>query len=312
MKEITTTQREKLPFRKTKFGSKLFYTISSPFNLVMCIVLFVFSTSFIIALLWGLLTSFKGISDYNLNMMGFPKKFKFSNYVTAFSKLSYRVQDGAGSRDVMLFELTWNTILYATIPVFVDVFSHAIVGYAMAKYNFKFNGFINALVVFTMVFPIVNSIGAQITYLKMLGLYDSYAAYVYGKIQCVSMGLLIWRGIFKNIDSAYMEAAMIDGAGHFRTMFSIMFPLARTMFSITLVTNFIAAWNSYEAQLTTMPSMPNLALALFKFQFSTTQAISRIPYQMCAAMLVALPCLIVFICFQKYFIGSLSVGGLKG
>jgi ABC-type maltose transport system permease subunit len=109
-----------------------------------------------------------------------------------------------------------------------------------------------------------------------------------------------------------MDAAKIDGAGHYRILITIMIPLARVPLLILWVLTFIGCWNSYNTQYTLLPSMPNLSLALWYFQFDVGNAISWPPIQIAASMIVAAPCLILYFTFQKWFVGNLTMGGLKG
>jgi multiple sugar transport system permease protein len=314
MKVGTGTAEDRRVERAAKAvrAKKWLSRFKSPFVIVMFLFLAFECFTFIYALFWGLLTSLKSLNNFSEDMFGFPRNLLFSNYGVIFQRLFVTVRSGAGSRRVGFAELLLNSLLYAVIPTFISVVSHAMVAYAACKYRFRFNRVLHFIVVFVIVVPVVGSLGAGLVFARLIGLYDNFPMMAYTAISFADTGFLIWYGVFKGISSEYMEAAKVDGAGHWRIMLTVMFPLVRVPFMILLVLGFIGNWNGYMTQLTMMPSMPNLALALWQFQFDTTTIVSWPTMQIGAAMVVALPCLILFLLFQRWMVGNLTMGGLKG
>ncbi len=307
------SEKKKRSFWSGEVGTNLLRTVKSPFALIMSLVVWIICLSYVALLLFALLTSLKDLNNFADDLFGIPKKFMFENYQVAFTRMFYtaKLPEG-GTRNVMFPELLMNSLLYSTFPVLISVFSHAMVAYVAAKYDYRFNKVLHFIVVFVMVVPLVSSLGASINLMKSIGFYDSYAAYLYGTIKFADSNFLIWYAIFRNIPKDYNDAAALDGAGHWRIMLTIIFPMALSMFMITFVLEFVGAWNSYINQLTTMPSMPNLALVLRQLQEDSNSAVSRPPIQMAAAMIVAFPCLLIYCIGQKWMIGNFTVGGIKG
>jgi multiple sugar transport system permease protein len=300
----------RVPF-KDKF-SRAARQLRSPFAIIMCLVIGLVCATFVYALVWGLLTSLKSNNNFSGDMFGLPVRLYFKNYATVMKNLYVTVgMKAGGNRRATFFELTYNSLLYSVTHAGVGIFSHAAVAYAVCKYRFKFNKVMHFIVVFTIVVPIVGSLGAGLNYIRALGVYDNFWAHVYTCINFADAGFLIWYGIFKGISSEYMDAAKVDGAGHWRIMLTIMFPMARVPFMVFFVLNFISLWNSFQTQITTLPGMPNLARALWEFNSSNNNAITEIPVQIAAAMIVTFPCLVLFLIFNRWLVGNVTMGGLK-
>jgi len=168
------------------------------------------------------------------------------------------------------------------------------------------------IVVFSIVVPTIGSLGASLNFLRVMGYYDNLPLLLLGAFQFADSGMLIWYGVWRGIPGEYMEAARVDGAGHWRTLLTIMLPMVRVPLMILLVLGFIGYWNAYMIPFTQLPSKPTLALSLWYFQSSSDNEINSVPMQMAAAMIVSFPCIVLFLIFQRGMVGNLTAGGLKG
>lgn len=294
-------------FLKTKV-----HYFRSPLVLISFILLTVECISLILALYWGTITSLKGHVEFRTNLFGWPKVLRTDNFRTAMDNLYKIILENGQPRKVMFWELLRNTLLLATFPVLVTNISFMTCAYVVNKKNFAFNKVVIGLVLFTIVFPGVSSLGNSIYFLRRIGFYDSYWALLWGNINCIDYNFIIWTGAFQGVPNELLDAADIDGAGNWTKMTKIAFPLVRIPFAILFVTGFIGQWNNYQLVLTTMPSMPNLSLALVQFRELTTNAVSRPPIQMAAAFIVCIPCAILFLIMEPYMVGNLTAGSLKG
>ncbi|MFB1052121.1 ABC transporter permease subunit, partial [Paraliobacillus sp. JSM ZJ581] len=104
----------------------------------------------------------------------------------------------------------------------------------------------------------------------------------------------------------------IDGAGYFRTMFSVMFPMAKPSIIIVVLFNFLLFWNEYILALTLMPGdNKTLPVGLLNLMAAERAAVNYGP--MYAGMVIAmLPTIILYITVQKRLTQGMTVGGLKG
>ncbi len=282
------------------------------FVIFLGLFLVVISISYLWVVYYGFITSLKSLNNFAEDMFGFPRKIVFYNYEIAWTRLFYRVPLADGGYEKVYFpRLFLNTLLISVPPVVITLFTQCIVSYVCSKYRFAFNHVLHLLVVFVFVMPSVNALGQKIMFLKAIGFYDNYWALLYGCIIFADYNFLIFYGAWKGISSDYMDAARIDGAGHFYTYFYIMFPLVRTQFLVLFFMGFLGKWKDYMQVMTTMPSWPVLSLALLSFQWDTTTIVAWPTVQMAASMIVAIPCIVLYLFIHPILVGNLTFGGLK-
>lgn len=292
---------------------KYFGSFKSPFVTLMWLLLIVQSLTVLFALYWMFSTSLKSQINFGMDNIGLPKEYKFENYAKAFTYLNVQIKEGGGYREVFLPELIWNSLLFSFSHVFVIILSHAMAGYVLAKFTkFRFVRIIQAMILVTIVMPMVTSLSASLDWNKQLGVYDNLPMIIYTCIAIFDSSTLIFIGAYAGVHNSYIEAAKIDGAGNFRILFTIALPLIRTVILVLSINTFIGLWNNYMTPYLYMPSTPTLAVALLNFSQSNNNAITSEPMQMAAAALVCLPCLALFFAFKDKMIGNLTMGGIKG
>jgi N-acetylglucosamine transport system permease protein len=117
---------------------------------------------------------------------------------------------------------------------------------------------------------------------------------------------------FKTLPSDFEEAASIDGAGYYRTMFSVMFPMAAPSIVIVILFNFLLFWNEYILALTLMPAKnQTLPVGLLNLMAAERAAVNYGPLY-AGMVIVMLPTLILYILVQKRLTEGMTVGGVKG
>ncbi len=125
----------------------------------------------------------------------------------------------------------------------------------------------------------------------------------------------IWnmKGFIDTIPKDLEEAAVIDGASLNQTFFQIMLPLALPGLAVTALFGFMAGWTEFVLswQFISEPQWFTLSMALYGMQ---GQYASNTPWSQFAAMsiVVSIPIIVVFFGLQKYIVGGLTVGGVKG
>lgn len=261
------------------------------------------------------MNSFKDPLDYSLDSVGFPPTFIFSNYVEAFQNIKLKVAAGAGQKTVYIWEMIWNTILYAGGCSILQTIACLIMAYAVSRYNNFMSKIIYFIVIFTMILPIVGQLPSEVQMLMNVGLYNTiFGAWVLS-FNFLGMHFLIFYESFRALPKEYSEAAMIDGAGNWRIFLMIMLPLVRfTIFTIILL-KFIAYWNDYQTPLVYIPNKPVLAYGLWRFFTDPGNGpvrFSSMPHKIAGCMIIFLPIFIIFLALHKQLIGNVSMGGIKG
>ncbi len=281
------------------------------------IVLILYSLILVLVLIWALEFSFVDYqNDIYFNrengrsFLVLPSTFNFDNVEKVFSHMKKTVPYGLGTRDVMLPEMFLNTILYALGVSFFSTLAPCIMGYITAKFNFKFNKVIDVIVLVTMIIPIIGSLPAQIKLVYNLGIDNFIPGLWIMGFSFANMYYFVFKAIFKALPNSLYESASLDRASNFRIFVQIMFPLVRTTFLSVMVISFVSAWNNYTTPLAFAPNKPTVAYGLHLFIQSTR--VSEPTLKMMAAMMLMVPILIAYACFNKLLMGNLTMGSVKG
>ena len=269
---------------------------------------------FLIVMCWAFTTSFKSVFDFYQNPVWLPKKenggWMLENYRTAIGAIHVIIGGVRYGIDTMLR----NSLLYSVGCAFFATLTACLASYILAKYNFI--PWVNSLwilVLVTQYLPIGSSLAGNIRYLHTLGLYDSMLGFYVWSSGTFSGIFLIYYASWKSVSWSYAEAAFIDGAGHFRAMVQVMWPMTKTIFGVLFLTKFIELWNDYMTPLYFLPSYPTMSYGAWLFQFNVENPdVAVAPIQLAGLLALCFPIFILFIIFRNKLMGSLTLGGLKG
>lgn len=244
-----------------------------------------------------------GSRDFLNNMVSFPVHPKVSNYVSAIQELVV----GESS----FLKMTFNSIWFAVGTTCLGIFSSEMVAYVVCKYNFKLKNFFYGLSLFVMIIPIYGSLPAQYRLFSQLGFRDSpliLLSYTGG----FGFNFIIIYSFFKGLSWSYAEAAFIDGAGHFKVFFSIMFPMALPAVTAITIIGFVGNWNDYLTPILYMnESYPTLASGIYIYE-EKMKYVSNQPIYFAGVLLSMIPVVAIFVGFQNTIMQNVYAGGLKG
>ena len=285
----------------------------SAFNLLLSILLIVYSVSMIIPLVWALFTSVKEQYDFLDNVLGLPSKVMWQNFATVFSYFSAPATKGDYQEMHNFWQMLINTLLYVVGCSFASTIVPCITAYAVAKFpQKKMSSIIYGTVIAVMMIPIVGSYPAEIDMLRRLGIYNTLFGVWIQKANFLGTYFLVFHAAFKSFAKDYSEAAEVDGANEFTVMSKIMLPLARNVFFTVFLILFVTYWNDYQTPLLYLPSRPTLSYGLYYVSNYTANMISTVPMRMAGCIIVLLPILILFIAFNDKLMGNITLGGVKG
>lgn len=284
------------------------------YAIIALIVLTIYSLVMLLPIFWVLMNSIKDRLAFRASPFGWPKEYLFSNYALAFKELTVTVPNSrTGLRDIKMFEMVGYSLLYSIGGIFVSLTVKCVTAYVVAKYpQYRITKVVYALVIFTMIFPVIGALPSQLYMARTLHIYDNIAGMWIMGGNFLGLNFLILYSAFKGVSWEYAEAAQIDGASHFGIFIRIMLPfISGTLFALGLLA-FIGAWNDYTTPMIFLPSYPTIAYGLFSFMRSTSTVASSVTLHFTACMLVMLPTLVLYLVFRNRLIGTMSVGGLKG
>lgn len=271
-------------------------------NLGTHLILIFASIVSIFPMIWILSTSFKFKEDVlkpGINLI--PTNFTLSNYEHLLSM-----------NDYIFWKWLGNSIGIALITTVVGLFLASTTAYAFSRFEFKGKRPLLFSFLLTQMFPGAILIVPLYNVIKGLGLLNSYTGLLIA-YSTISLPFCVWmlKSFFDTIPKSLEEAAMIDGLTSFGTFWRIILPLSLPGLSVTAFFSFITAWNEFMFALTFMSTTEHYTLPVglrtFVFEFNTDWH-----YMAAGAVIVSLPVLVFFFVAQKFIIGGLTAGGVKG
>jgi multiple sugar transport system permease protein len=219
------------------------------------------------------------------------------NYIYVFTKLS-------------LFQWYGNSLFISGMIALLTVFVSAVAGYAFAKKKFVGKNVWFAILLATMMLPRQILLVPNFLVAKGLGINNSLMGVVLTSLN-VAFGVFLCKQFMSTLPNEMMEAAQIDGCNDFRMFIKIVLPLSTPALGALAIFSFIAGWNDFLWQyvMLTSKTLRTMPIAIASL---SQEKIAYIGYQMAGAALCAIPMIIIFLAFQKYFIKGITVGAVKG
>ncbi len=251
---------------------------------------------------------------YDSSVLWVPQNFTFANFDIAINGLQYG-------------KAFFNSLWSAGLATLLQVASCTFAGYALARYNFPCRNIAFGLVIFTLIVPPQLTMISSYIYfndLKLVGT-ELPIMIMAATGNGIRAGLFIFivRQSFKSFPREIEEAAMVDGAGHFRTFFSIMLPAAVTVLVTVVLFSFVWYWNDvfyvnlYNRNFWSLSNCIDMAKYSFanypEFQgFSEFDPVISKNLRSVAAILIIGPLVLLFIVLQRYFVESVERSGIVG
>ncbi|MDK6249568.1 carbohydrate ABC transporter permease [Alloscardovia omnicolens] len=203
-----------------------------------------------------------------------------------------------------------NSIIVAVITVLGNIIFCSMVGYALAKMQFRGKNIVFGAVMVTLMVPSVATFVPLFVIIANLGLSNTYAALIL-LFLTQPVGVFLMRQFMTGIPDAVIEAARIDGAGELRIFFQIVLPQCGPAIATLSILTFLSSWNNFlwplvAAQSDSMYTLP-VALSLY----STGQNATNYSVLLAGAVLIITPILLLFIFLQRYFIEGVAMTGIK-
>jgi raffinose/stachyose/melibiose transport system permease protein len=266
---------------------------------VQLIILAVIALAWVYPLLWTFSASLKDSTDIftsGINLI--PKSWHWDNYVRAWTQ--------AGFSQYML-----NSILVTVGSVVIVVIRCATAGYVLGRYSFYGKKIVFGVLLGATFIPTGLSIIPIVELSNRLGLLNTTT----GLILALSAGgnvaaVLLYAGFYSQLPKELEDAAVIDGAGFFRTFFSVMLPLSGPITATVTVVTFVATWSNFFVPLVftfSDPSKRTLAVGMLAFQGTDSTDWSGLA---AGATMSLIPVLIVFVFLQRYFVEGIA-GAVK-
>jgi multiple sugar transport system permease protein len=211
---------------------------------------------------------------------------------------------------------TWtrNSLFITIVVTFTRVFLDSLAGYALSRLQFRGRKAVFSAVLAVMAVPGVALLIPKFLMVNYLGIYDTYTAMILPLIVDAA-GVFIMKQFFDSVPLSIEEAARMDGAGVFRTFWSVVLPMAKPAIITLTILSFQGSWNEFTHFLVVTRGTPDhmtLVTGLASMTSGQLGAGTQYPLKLGTALLTTIPVALLFFALQRYFIRGANEGGVKG
>jgi multiple sugar transport system permease protein len=232
--------------------------------------------------------SFKSDADATQNPLALlPQTWSFAAYERLFTQ-------------VPLLQWAGNSAIVTVCITAGRVFFDSLAGYALSRLRFPGRNVIFGGLIAVMAVPPVALLIPRFLVLKQFGMFDSYAGMII-PIMIDAAGIFIMKQFFESIPVSVEEAARIDGAGVFRTFWSIVLPMARPALITLFILSFQGSWNEFSYFLIARQDadLHTLTTGVATLTNGQLGQGNQFPLKLAAAVLMSIPVAVLFFVFQK-------------
>jgi multiple sugar transport system permease protein len=243
---------------------------------------------------------------------------------------SFKTEPEAATNPIGLVPETWTSAAYERLFRFSDyvlwgtnsiivtvfvtvgrVFFDSLAGYALARVPFRGRTVVYALLIAVMAVPGVVLLIPKFLVINQLGIYDSYTGMIV-PLLADAAGVFIMKNFFESIPVSVEEQARIDGAGVFRTFWSIVLPMATPAVMTIVILSFQGSWNELNHFIvsTQDPQLTTLTKGVAQLASGQLSQGTQYPLKLGAAALMTIPVAVVFFIFQRRIM-NVSAGAVK-
>ena len=270
-----------------------------PSAIVAIVILAVLAITWLMPFAWALVTSLKSETDAGASPVAWIPEggFTFDAYAKVLTE---------GNIPQWMF----NSVLTAVAITAITVAISALAGYAFSRINFRGKKWLFFLIIASIIIPPQMLIVPLFYQMLALNMVDTYWGLILPQVIHPAM-VFILKKFFDQIPIELEEAARVDGASRFRVFTQIVLPLSRPILAAVSIFVFIGAWNNFlwpfivinDASLMTLPVGLQTVESAFGVQYAQDMA---------AAILAALPLIVVFLLFQRQIIKGVATTGFGG
>ena len=227
-----------------------------------------------------------------------PSQLLLDSYVQVFQKIP-------------ILRALFNSIFVSTTITFGVIVFSSMVGYSLARLEFRGRNLIFYIIIFTMTLPFQITLIPQYILMVEFNWVDSYWALIVPYL-LNAFAIILFRQHFMGIPQALIDAARIDGCNEPQILFRVLWPNSVPAIVTVGIITFMTTWNEVlwplivirNEDLMTMPQLVTLFAV-------GGRAESQLGVKLAAATLLAAPIVVAYAFFQKYFIRSMAASGLK-
>ncbi len=250
-----------------------------------------------VPLYWMVITA---ITEPSLTMEFPPKLIPSKIVFTNFAELFQRK---------IIFRWTFNSLLVAGVITLLQIFFCSLAGYSLAKKKFPGAKIIFFIYIASMMIPAQVTLVPLYILISKFKMINTYFGLIFPGL-AAPFGVFLMRQFMISIPNEIIDAAKIDGASEFRIYAKVILPMSKPALAVLGIFTFVKEWNTFLWPLivTNTSNMKTLQAGLALLQEEVPLKYS---YLMAGATYSAIPMIIIFLSFQKYFLRGITVGSIK-
>ena len=236
----------------------------------------------------------------------------FERVLGVASQAQALAQGGSGaSVDLALY--LRNSVIYASVLTVCVVFCSALAAYAFARLHWRGRNLVFSIFLCALMIPGILTLLPNFVFIKNLGLLNSFAGLILPGALFSAFDIFFLRQFMLGLSSEIEEAAILDGAGPFTTLFRIVLPMTSVPLVTLVLLTFINTWNDYFWPLlvSSSPGTEPLTLGLALFKQASPESAPDWAGLMAATVVAALPMLLLFMVFGRRIVNSIGFSGLR-
>ena len=251
--------------------------------------------------LWMILSALKTKTEIMDVSAFFPSTPQWSNFISVVFQSP-------------LPSYIWNSLLVSVIVVALQIFTGALLAYAMVFLEFKGRNLLFLIVMGTYMLPGAATYIPSYIILAKLGLLNSYTGLIISDTINI-FGIFLLRQAFMQVPTPLIEAAKMDGAGNMKVLWKVVMPMTKSSFITFGLMSFITMYNSYmwPSLITNDKNISLVSQGLRSFFIEGGAYGTEWPKVMAASAVIVVPLLVMFAFTQKWFINGIGGDtGVKG
>jgi multiple sugar transport system permease protein len=267
-----------------------------PGRIVAWTVLFIGGLIMMSPLAFMFSTSLKTADQvYDLRLI--PAAPTFANYVAVLA-------------DGRFMRWFFNSTLVAVAVTISNCFFDSLVGYTLAKFQFRGRQFVFIAILSTLMIPTEMLVIPWYLMSSQLGWLDSYWGIMFPGMM-TAFGTFLMKQFFETVPNDFIEAARVDGLNEFQIWWKVAMPLVTPALSALAIFTFLGNWTAFFWPLIVTTSKELYTLPVGLSSFAVEQSIQW-EMIMTGAAIATLPTLLVFLVLQRYIVRGVMLAGLKG
>lgn len=267
-------------------------------QIILWIILSFFLLFIITPIFWVIINSFKTNFEIINYPFSLPESWSFANILTAWEMGNFQ-------------QYLLNSVIITSVSMLIVFLVACPAGYAFAQLSFKGNNLLFYLFLLGMALPIQTIIVPVFFQIKNIGMINTLTGVILMSVAlALPFSIFLMRNTFKDVPKELRESSQMDGAGEWKSFFTIMLPLAKPGVVALLVFTFMNVWNDFLLPLILLMSSDKFTISLGLYSFQGEYGANH-ELIFAGTLISMIPSILVYFIFQRQFTEGMSAGAIK-